>query len=212
MRVERGGLVAVRAGHADAFVAVCFRARCCSTALAAILCARARIVNSFWPKRWASSVEARLAASSPISASTASGRAWVRSSSSAGFSGGRGAEGRGGLRFRRQVFLSSHRFRSCVQRFHQLSRRPPKIVHAMIFLVVRNRECCKMKGTRDSSPRPCRLVRQRTAYESRTGSREWGPADSDHQGRDGCGASRVLRHHDQRPEPVEATIVRFDSQ
>ena len=63
---------------------------------------------------------ARLAASSPISASTASRMAWVRSSISACFSGGRGADGMDGLRFRGRVFLSSHRFRSCVQRFHQL--------------------------------------------------------------------------------------------
>ena len=56
-----------------------FPARCCSTALAAILWAIARIWNSFCPKRWASSVEARLAASSLISASTASRMAWARS-------------------------------------------------------------------------------------------------------------------------------------
>jgi hypothetical protein len=47
--------------------------------LAAILWAIARIVNSFAPKRWASSVEARLAASSLISASTASRMASARS-------------------------------------------------------------------------------------------------------------------------------------
>ena len=46
MRVELGGLITVRAGHAGAFVSVFFCARCCSTALAAILWARARILNS----------------------------------------------------------------------------------------------------------------------------------------------------------------------
>src|SRR5512135_1124795 len=30
-----------------------------------------------------------------------------------------------GLRFRGRILLSGHGFRSCVQRFHQLSRRPP---------------------------------------------------------------------------------------
>jgi hypothetical protein len=62
-------------------------------ALAAILCARARIVNSLLPKMWASSVVARLAASSLISASTASRIALTRSSTSACFSDDRGVDG-----------------------------------------------------------------------------------------------------------------------
>ena len=36
---------------------------------------------------------------------------------------GTGVDGMGGLQFQRQVFLNDHRFRSCVQKFHQLSRR-----------------------------------------------------------------------------------------
>src|SRR5512135_2040939 len=51
----------MRAGHAGAVGAVFLRARCCSTALAAIAWARARILNSWSPKRGASSVVARLA-------------------------------------------------------------------------------------------------------------------------------------------------------
>src|SRR5512135_3294679 len=78
---------------------VFLRARCCSTALAAILWARARILNSLAPKRWASSVVARWAASSPISASTASWMARERSSISACFSGDSGAGGMRGLQF-----------------------------------------------------------------------------------------------------------------
>ena len=42
-----------------------------------------------------------------------------------GFSGGRGADGRDGLRFQRRVFLGSHRVRSCVTGFHHLSRGSP---------------------------------------------------------------------------------------
>src|SRR6266508_2349406 len=51
VRVEFGRLLTVGAGHAGALVAVFFRARCCSRALAAILWASARIVNSLAPKR-----------------------------------------------------------------------------------------------------------------------------------------------------------------
>src|SRR5690606_27163446 len=72
VRVELGRATAVGASHRGASVDVFSPARCCSTALAAILCAIARIVNSLAPKGWASSVEARVAASSSISASMAS--------------------------------------------------------------------------------------------------------------------------------------------
>src|SRR5262249_54443263 len=72
VRVELGRPAAVRAGHRGAFVAAFFPAKCRSTALAAVRWAIARIRNSFSPKRWASSVAARLVASSLISASTAS--------------------------------------------------------------------------------------------------------------------------------------------
>src|SRR5262249_49883743 len=68
-------------------------ARCRSMALAAILCARARILNSLSPKRWASSVVMRLAASSSISAATASWISRASRSTSACFSGGTGVEG-----------------------------------------------------------------------------------------------------------------------
>src|SRR5512135_626582 len=61
VRGELGGLITMRAGHAGAVGAVFLRARCCSTALAAIAWARARILNSWSPKRGASSVVARLA-------------------------------------------------------------------------------------------------------------------------------------------------------
>src|SRR5512143_801235 len=125
VRMELGGAPAVRARYRGTFVAVFFPARCRSIALAAILWAIARIWNSFGPKRWASSVEARLSASSWISASTASRMACARSWISASFSGSTGADDMGRLRFRRQVSLRSPHFRSCVQRFHLLSRRPP---------------------------------------------------------------------------------------
>src|SRR5208337_928410 len=92
VRVELGRLAAVWAGHAGALVSVFFCASRCSMALAATLWARARIRNSLSPKTWASSAVARLAASSLISASAASRMARARSSTSACFSGGRGAD------------------------------------------------------------------------------------------------------------------------
>src|SRR5262249_17667510 len=93
MAVELGGLVAVRAGHTGAVVAVFFPARRRSKALAAILWAKARTWNSLSPKRWASSVSASAAARASTSASTGSRMARARSPISAFFSGGCGVDG-----------------------------------------------------------------------------------------------------------------------
>src|SRR5262249_22709714 len=88
-RGVRGGT-----GYAGALVGVFFRARCCARALAAIVWARARSLNSVGPKGWVSSVATRVRASSSISAA-ASRMAWARAWTSASFSGGMGVAGRG---------------------------------------------------------------------------------------------------------------------
>src|SRR5579871_6728048 len=143
----------MRTAYAGALVAIFFCARCCSIALAAILWASARSLNSLSPKRCAASLPTSVQASASISVSMAARIAWARTFASARCAGDSGVDGMMASRTRGDFLLKSQLPPLCTKippTFKTLTATPKQSLFFIDFLTRRGHTgaCCKIVPTR----------------------------------------------------------------